>query len=102
MAVKIANCVARMPEGSRPKSYKRVTARAVRRKLKAAQEPVPLRSSKSVLPLLTCIYISSINGINLKSRRDVQGVKSGECFLKARFLWLDSRFEMTVGGNLGG
>src|SRR5260221_11033422 len=74
-AGRIANWVARMAAGSSPRSYRRVTARAVRRKLKAAQEPVPERSSELVRTLLTCIYKSSINDLK---------VLSSECFRQRR------------------
>src|ERR1051326_4955693 len=79
--VSMANCVARSPEGSRPRSYRRVTARAVRRKLKAAQEPVPERSREAVFPPLTCIYRSSITSSTVESSEGSSPGFLFPCFL---------------------
>ena len=64
MPTRIVNWVERIPVPSRAKSKSLVTAREVRRKLNEAQKPVPERLSllsKTIPPLLTCIYRSGYN-----------------------------------------
>ena len=65
---RIANCVERIPDFWSAVSYKLMTARAVLRKLKEAQYPVPLRSRGVEFfffilcnSSLTCICISRYN-----------------------------------------
>ena len=45
MPTRMVNCVERMPDSCNARSNKRVTARAVLRKLKETQAPVPCKSS---------------------------------------------------------
>jgi hypothetical protein len=48
MPTRMANCVERIPDFCNAASYKLVTARAVFRKLKEAQYPVPFRSREEL------------------------------------------------------